>query len=130
VAEPAQILERSVGDVTVLTLQGALALEDGDTPLRDRVDGLVAQGRVKIVLDMRDVTRLDSFGIGLLVSKYLSVHNRGGELKLLHVTPRAAHLLEVTKLSSVFAIFESENEAIRSFASGPAGERTLKRLVS
>jgi anti-anti-sigma factor len=124
------IPECRVGDVTVLALHGPLVLEDGDTPLQDCVDRLVAEGRVKIVLDMRYVTRLDSFGIGLLVSKYMSAHNRGGQLKLLHVTPRAAQLLRITKLSSVFEIFESEDEAIRSFEPGPADERSSRRLVS
>jgi anti-anti-sigma factor len=61
------------------------------------------------------VTHLDSGGIGMLVAKYLTVHRRGGSLKLLHLTPRSAHLLSITKLCTVFEAFESEGEALRSF---------------
>ena len=64
---------------------------------------------------MRNVTRLDSAGIGLLVSKYLTARGKGGSLKLLHLTVRSRYLLGITKLSTVFEIFESEDEAIRSF---------------
>jgi anti-sigma B factor antagonist len=119
VAGPIQITERSVSDVTILELEGRLVLDEGDTLLRDRVNRLVEQGRVKILLDMRNVTRLDSAGIGMLVSKYLTAHNKGGSVKLLHLTVRGDHLLDITKLSTVFEIFESEDEAIRSFGLEP-----------
>jgi anti-anti-sigma factor len=114
-AKPMQIRERSVGDVTVLELEGRLILSEGETPLRNCVNRLVEQGHVKIVLDMQNVTRLDSAGIGMLVSKYLTAHRKGGSIKLLHLTIRGDHLMSITKLSTVFEIFESEDEAIRSF---------------
>jgi len=120
VAGPMQITERSVADVTILELEGRLVLDEGDTALRDCVNRLVEQGRVKIVLDMRNVTRLDSAGIGMLVSKYLTAYRKGGRVKLLHLTIRGDHLLDITKLSTVFEIFESEDEAIRSFGLEPA----------
>ena len=113
------ITERRVGDVTVLELDGRLILEEGEIPLRDAVDRLVAEGRVRIVLDMRRVTRLDSAGIGMLVCKYLTAFRQGGRVKLLHLTSRADQLLHLTKLSSVLEIFESEDEAIRSFGPAP-----------
>ena len=94
-------------------------LEERDIPLRDHVNQLVAEGRVRIVLDMRNVTRLDSAGIGMLVSKYLTASGKGGSLKLLQPTIHSRYLLEITKLSTVFEIFESEEEAIRSFGVGP-----------
>ena len=109
------ITERRVGDVTVVELEGRLVLEEGDIPLRDYLNQLVAAGRVNIVLDMRNVTRLDSAGIGMLVSKYLTACRKGGSLKLLQPTVHSQYLLEITKLSTVFEIFESEDEAIRSF---------------
>jgi anti-anti-sigma factor len=118
-AEPMQITERSVGDVTILELTGRLVLNEGDISLRDYVDRLMGESRVKIVLDMRKVTRLDSAGIGMLVSKYLTAYRKGGRIKLLHLTIRGDHLLHVTKLHTVFEIFESEDEAIRSFGPGP-----------
>ena len=114
------ITERRVGDVTILELEGRLVLEEGDIPLRDSVNRLVAEGRVKIVLDMRSVTRLDSAGIGMLVSKYLTACSKGGSLKLLHPTVHSRYLLDITKLSTVFEIFESEDEAVRSFGVEPA----------
>ena len=114
-----RITERRVGDVTILELEGRMILEEGDIPLRNHVNQLLEQGHVKILLDMRKVTRLDSAGIGMLVSKYLSAHRRGGRLKLMHLTIRGGHLINITKLSSVFEIFESEDEAIRSFAPEP-----------
>ena len=118
-AGPMQITERSVGDVTILELQGRLVLDEGEMPLRDCVNRLVEQGRVKIVLDMRNVTRLDSAGIGMLVSKYLTAYHKGGRVKLLHLTIRGGHLMDITKLYTVFETFESEDEAIRSFGLEP-----------
>ena len=114
-----QITERAVGDVTILALEGRLVLDEGDVALRDYINRIVDQGRVKIVLDMRNVTRLDSAGIGMLVSKFLTACRRGGRLKLLQLTIRGDHLLDITKLSTVFEIFESEDEAIRSFGLDP-----------
>jgi len=114
-AGPMQITERSVGDVTILELEGRLILNEGDIVLRNCVNRLVEQGRVKIVLDMRNVTRLDSAGIGMLVSKYLTAHRNGGTVKLLHMTIRGDYLMHITKLFTVFETFESEDEAIRSF---------------
>jgi anti-sigma B factor antagonist len=115
-----QITERRVADVTILELAGRLVLGEGDIPLRNCVNRLVEQGRVKIVLDMRNVTRLDSAGIGMLVSKYLTAHRNGGSVKLLHLTIRGDRLMDITKLSTVLEIFESEDEAIRSFGLEPA----------
>ena len=112
---PMEIVEQRVGDVTILRLKGRLELDDGDIILRNHVDGLVAQGRVNVVLDMTDVTRMDSAGIGMLVGKYMTVKNRGGILRLLHLTDRTSRLLHVTRLETVFDIFEQEDEAIQSF---------------
>jgi anti-sigma B factor antagonist len=122
-----QITERSVGDVTILALEGRLVLEEGDTALRDYINRIVEQGRVKIVLDMQNVTRLDSAGIGMLVSKFLTSYRKGGSVKLLHLTIRGDHLLHVTKLHTVFEIFDSEEEAIRSFGLEPVVSRDVPR---
>jgi anti-anti-sigma factor len=112
---PMRITERRVGDVTILELDGRLVVDHGETQLRTWVDRIVAEGRLKIVLDLQKVTVLDSAGIGMLVSKYLTVHRKGGKLKLLHLTLRSDYLLHITKLFGVFEIFESEDAAIRSF---------------
>ena len=109
-----QITERAVGDVTILNLKGRLVLEECVT-LRDAVDALVQQGRPKLVLDLRDVIYIDSAGLGMLVAKYMSVRRRGGDMKVVHATPRSLHVLEITHLDKVFETFESEDEAVRSF---------------
>jgi anti-sigma B factor antagonist len=110
------IAERRVDDVTLLTLVGRMVLREGDIPLRDYIDTLAGQGRVRLVLDMKQVSYLDSAGIGMLVAKYLSVRRLGGAIKLLNLTARTHRPLAVTKLSSVFEIFDSEDAALRSFA--------------
>lgn len=116
-----RIVERRIGDVTILQLIGRLELEDGDVVLRDAVNSLVAAGRVKLVLDLKEVTRLDSAGIGTLVSKYLTARRAGGVIKILHPTERTDYLMGITKLTTVFEIFQSEAEAIKSFGSPVAG---------
>ena len=110
-----KIAEAQVGDVTVLRLSGRLELEEGDLVLRDCVNRLLAEGRVKIVLDLKDVSRIDSAGLGMLVSKYLSTQERGGTIKLVCLTSRSDHLMDITRLATVFEIFHEEADALRSF---------------
>jgi anti-sigma B factor antagonist len=113
---PAQALrEHDVGEVTILRLQGHLK-DEGDIPLAEHVAELVQRGRRKIVLDLQDVSRVDSTGVGMVAAKYLTVRRLGGDLKLLHLSPRARQLLAITKLADVFEIFDDEEEALRSFA--------------
>ena len=110
-----KIAEAQSGDVTILRLSGRLELEDGDLVFRDYVNRLVDAGRVKIVLDLKDVSRIDSAGLGMLVSKYLSTRNRGGTIKLVCLTSRSDHLMDITRLGTVFEIFDEEADALRSF---------------
>ena len=110
-----KITESRAGDVTILHMTGRLELEEGDLVFRDHVNRLIAEGRVNILLDLKDVTRIDSAGIGMLVSKYLSTQNRGGTIKLLQLTRRSDHLMDITRLATVFEIFEDEADAVRSF---------------
>lgn len=110
------ILEEHVADITVLRLSGRLELDEGDLTLRDYVNKLIAEERVKIVLDLKNVTRIDSAGIGMLVSKYLTARKNGGTIKLLHLTRHSDHLMDITRLVSVFEIFDDEEEALRSFS--------------
>jgi anti-anti-sigma factor len=111
-----QITENDVGDVTILRLKGRMVLEEGDIPLKDHVEQLLTRGRLKLVLDMQEVTYLDSAGIGMIVAKYVAAHRRGGDIKLLHATGRSDHLMGITKLKTVFEIFDSEEEVVASFA--------------
>ena len=116
-----RIVERRIGDVTVLQLIGRLELETGDLILRDTINRLVEEGQVKLVLDMKEVTRLDSAGIGMLVSKYLTVRRAGGTIKLLHPTERTDHLMDITKLTTVFQMFDDEESAVKSFGGATHG---------
>lgn len=108
--------ERRIGDVTVLDLKGRLVFEEGDTVLRSHVNSLLEQGRLNILVNLRDVTYVDSSGIGVLVSKFVSLRRKGGDLRFVHVTPRSHRLIEITKLIDVFRLFDSEDEAIASFS--------------
>jgi anti-sigma B factor antagonist len=112
---PMEIVERQVNDVTILRLKGKLELDDGDAVLKETVDRLVAEGRVNLVIDMSDVTRMDSAGIGMLVGKFMTVKKRGGTMRLLHLTDRTSRLLHVTRLETIFEIFDSEQTALLSF---------------
>jgi len=120
VATRMRVIERRIGDVTILQLIGRLELETGDIILRDTINHLVEEGQVKLVLDMKDVTRLDSAGIGMLVSKYLTVRRAGGTIKLLHPTERTDHLMDITKLTTVFQVFDDEASAVKSFDAASA----------
>ena len=111
-----KITQHAAGDVAVVAPAGRLIAEDNET-LRNALDTLVQQGRVKIVLDLRELTYVDSSGLGLMVSKCVSARRRGGDVKLLHPTARSQHLLDITHLSQVFDVFDSEADAIRAFGS-------------
>jgi len=112
------LTERRLGDVTVLDLKGRLVLEEGDSVLRDCLGRLIEEGRFKIVLNLGDVSYIDSCGIGVLIAKFVSFRRKGGDVRLLHVTPRSMHLLEISKLVNVFRMFDSEPDAVASFEIG------------
>jgi anti-sigma B factor antagonist len=113
-----QISERTIDGVTILDIDGRLMFGDGDRMLRDRINVLMHQGQRKLLLNLRDVTALDSAGVGILVWKYVTVTRQGGELKLVNLSSRAANVLMITKLLTVFEAYDSEATAIASFALG------------
>jgi len=112
------ITEQAIGDVTVLRLAGRLVLEGAESTLRAEIERLVALGRLKLVLDLREVTYIDSAGLGLLVAKLASVRRRGGDVRLAHLTDRSTHLMAITNLAKIFATFTSETDAVLSYAAG------------
>ena len=105
-----------IGDVTVLALSGEMLVDDGDLALRQRIHELLDQGQVKILVDLAGVTHIDSANVGMLVAKQKTVRERGGDVKLMHLTDRSQRLLALMKLVSVFEVFENEDEAVRSFS--------------
>lgn len=111
-----QILERRIGDVTVLVLSGEMLVDDGDLALRQQIHDLLDQERAKILIDLAAVTHIDSAGVGMMVAKQKTVRERGGDVKLLHLTSRSQRLLSLMKLASVFEAFEDEDVAVKSFA--------------
>jgi anti-sigma B factor antagonist len=110
-----QITERRTGDVTILDLAGRVVLGEGDTPFRQAIDALVKEGRLKIVLNLKDVTYIDSAGVGVMVGKLVSLRRQGGDIKILTLVQRNLRVMTITKLVTVFEIFESEDEAVKSF---------------
>jgi anti-sigma B factor antagonist len=108
---------RQVGDVTVVDVSGDIKLGEGSSTLRDTVKDLLAKGHKKILLDLGEVTYIDSSGIGELISAYTSVRNQGGELKLLHLTKKVQGLLQITKLYTVFHVLDDEQAALAAFKS-------------
>lgn len=116
------VVERRLGNVTVLDLKGRLVFDEGDGVVRDRINHLVDEGRVNILMNLQDVTYVDSCGIGVLVAKYVSLRRKGGDLRFVNLTPRSRRLLEITKLMGIFRIFDSEEEAVASFRTTPAAQ--------
>jgi len=106
---------RQVDGVTIVDLSGRITLGEGSVVLRDTVKDLLGKGQKKILLNLGDVSYIDSSGIGELVSAYTSVRNQGGELKLLHLTKKVHDLLQITKLYTVFDVKDDEAAAISAF---------------
>lgn len=111
-----QIEERTIGDVVVLDVKGRVQLGEGDEMLKDKVNSLLNQGRKKIVLNLAGVPYIDSAGLGEVVRTFTTVSRQGGQLKLLNLTKRITDLLAITKLLTVFDTYDSEQEAVQSFA--------------
>ena len=107
---------RQVGDVTVLDIAGRITLGEGSSALRDALKDLVSKGQKKILLNLNEVSYIDSSGIGELVSAFTTVTNQGGQLKLLGLNKRVKDLLQITKLYTVFEVHDDEAAAVRSFA--------------
>ena len=114
---------RQSGDVSVVDLAGRVTLGEGSGLVRSTIKELVGSGRKNILLNLKNVTYIDSAGLGEIVGSYATVTNMGGNIKLLHRKAKIRDLLQVTKLYTVFVAFDDEVEALRSFASAAAGGR-------
>ena len=106
---------RKVDGVVIIDLSGRITLGEGAVVLRDTVKEISSRGEKKILLNLGDVTYIDSSGIGELVSAFTSVKNAGGELKLLNLTKNVHDLLQITKLYTVFDVQDSEASALAAF---------------
>ncbi|HXY78105.1 MAG TPA: STAS domain-containing protein [Candidatus Acidoferrales bacterium] len=112
---PLKIETREVSHVMILDIQGRIILGGELGQLRDAIQGLVSQGKKKIILNLAGVDYIDSSGVGELVACFTTVRNAGGELKLLNLTQKVHDVLHVTKLYTVFDVRQDEFNAVKSF---------------
>jgi len=109
------INERQAGDVTVLDMSGKITIGEGSVTLRTAIRRVLEEGKRRILLNLGGVSYIDSSGIGELVSSYTAINKEEGQLKLLNLTQKLQDLLTITKLLTVFDVYESEAEALNSF---------------
>ena len=112
------INERRVGDVTVLDLKGRVRIGGGTLALHKAIHCLVDEGKTQILLNLASVTHIDSSGLGELISSHITLSNKGGEIKLAHLTERLRDLMTITKLLTVFDVYDNEPDAVASFTGG------------
>jgi anti-sigma B factor antagonist len=114
-----KITTRTIQEIVVLNCDGRIVLGDESAALRDTVRELLGQSK-QLVLNLGGVSYIDSGGLGTLVSLYTTAHNAGASIKLSNLTQRVGDLLQVTKLLTIFEVYETEEEAIQSFRKGAA----------
>jgi anti-sigma B factor antagonist len=110
---------RTVDGVSIVDCIGRIVFGDESSELRDKVRGLIEQNK-RIILNLAEVSYIDSGGLGTLVALYTTARNAGGAVKLLKLTPRVDDLMQITKLLTVFEVYDNEKEAITSFREGVA----------
>jgi anti-sigma B factor antagonist len=108
---------REIGNAVILDLSGRITIGEGATVLRDEVRGMLDGGHRNILLNLAEVSYIDSSGLGQLVGSFATVAHRGGQLKLLNLGKKIHELMQITKLYSVFEAHTSESAALRSFHS-------------
>ena len=110
-----KIEERNVGPVVVLDMTGKLTAGESQGRLRDKINSLMLQDRVQILLNLAEVSYIDSTGLGALVSSHSTVARHKGQIKLVNLTEKVQDLIAICRLSTVFETFESEAEAVSSY---------------
>jgi anti-sigma B factor antagonist len=111
---------RHVGNVAIVDLNGKVTLGENTGILRDELRSLLSQGVKNIVLDMQNVSYVDSAGLGELVGAYTTAANQGGAVKLLHLQGKMRDLMQITKLHTIFSAFDDEKAAVASFSGAAA----------
>jgi anti-sigma B factor antagonist len=110
------VTTRDAGDVKVVELKGKITIGAGDLQMREAIHNVVGAGAKKILIDMKDVQTIDSSGVGELVGCYTTATHKGAKLKLANLPPKINDVLTVTQLITVFDVYDSEAEALKSFA--------------
>jgi anti-sigma B factor antagonist len=113
-----KMTNREVDGVAVVALDGRIVLGEESNALREKVKGLIAGGKKKVVLNMNNVTFIDSAGLGTLVAAHHSAKTQGAALKLCHLGSKFQEVLQITKLLTVFDVYNTEAEAVGSFSKG------------
>ena len=114
-----RITERRIGDVTILHIVGRVVLGDGAAELRSYINDLIDEARLKFLLNLTDVTYIDSFGVGVIAAKYVSVRRKGGDVRLLRLSARSRRVMRISGLLKIFQSFETEEEGLKSFGQLP-----------
>ncbi len=109
------INERQAGDVTALDMSGKITIGEGSVALRNAIRKLIEEGKKKILLNLSQVSYVDSSGIGEFVASFTAIGREGGQLKLLNLTQKIQDLLAITKLLTVFDTYDDESQALNSF---------------
>ena len=112
-----KISQREVDGVTVVALDGRIVLGEESTALREKIKSLLAEGKKKIVLNMAEIKYIDSAGLGTLVAAHLSAKNQGASVRLCHLGKKFHDVMQVTKLLTVFDVYDTEEAAVSSFQS-------------
>ena len=111
-----QIVEKQIDGVTVLDVVGRITLGDESNQVRIKIKEMLGKGKSQIVLDLAEVSYIDSVGLGTLVAGYTSAQNQGATLKLANLTKKFRELLNITKLVTIFDTYDSVDDAVKSFA--------------
>ena len=106
---------RDLGDIRIIELGGKITIGAGDVKIREVVSEGLDDEKQNILFDLGGVTAIDSSGIGEMVACYTTVTKRGGQLKLMHLSPKINDILQVTQLITVFEVFDDEREALGSY---------------
>jgi len=113
-----KITERQVGKVSILDMEGDIRIGGSRIALRDAIRSLITQGQTQVLVNLARVERIDSCGLGELVSSFVTLTNGGGKIKLLNLSQRVLEVMTITKLLTVFDVFENEQKAVESFDLG------------
>jgi anti-sigma B factor antagonist len=112
------ITERRSGSVVILDLKGKIKIGEGNLEIHENLRRLVENGEKNILLNLAEVSSIDSSGLGELIAGYATLQKNGGDLKLLNLTERVSELMMITKLFTVFDVFDNEAGAVESFGTG------------
>ena len=116
------INNRQANGVVIVDLEGKIALGESNTALHQSLKQLVTEGNRNVILNLAKVTGIDSSGLGSIVAGYSTLQTAGGSLKLINLSDRVADLMTITKLYTVFDIYDNESDAVKSFSSAEAAE--------